>query len=670
VAAVGLASLLGWVLDSEQLKSPLSPGVTIKTNAAIALTCCGVSLLLQLREPVSRGRRAAGQVLAVLLVAFGSLTLSEHLVGWNLGIDEWLFREAPGAIATASPNRMGPPASLAFTLLGVALLLLDRPIGRCRFPSQLLALPAALLALLPLIGYAYGARPLYAGVKLTGIAAHTALALLVFSLSVIAARPERSVAALLGRDDAAGALVRRLLVPAVLLPFAVGLLVAAGSTRGSYDPEFAVSLMALALIVALSVLIWRAGTRLARSIEERDRAMERAEEANRAKDEFLAVLSHELRTPLSPVLSGISILQSDSALGQRARSILGVLRRNVELEARLIDDLLDVTRIVRGKLTLDSEPRELATIIDRAVEVCRPEIEAKRLRLGVDHGEGPHVVEADAARLQQVFWNLLKNAIKFTPEGGRVDVSSRSEEGHVRVEVRDSGIGIAPEARARIFEAFTQAESSMTRRFGGLGLGLAISKALVELHGGRIDVRSEGENRGATFAVRLPIVAPGTHARPVAGGDAPAGPAAVRRRLRVLLVEDHEDTAEMIASVLAMEGHEVRTAGDAPTALGILDRDGPFDLLISDLGLPGESGLQLMRALRARGDGLAGIALSGYGQETDIESSLAAGFAAHLVKPAEPRVLLDAMERVAGRGERLDRRPQGSVAGPDPAGRP
>jgi signal transduction histidine kinase/ActR/RegA family two-component response regulator len=650
VTAVGLASLAGWVLDNDHLKALLYPGVTIKTNAAIALACCGLSLLVQLREPVSGSRRFAGLLLAAVAVALGVLTLSEHIAGWNLGIDEWLFREAPGAIGTASPNRMGPPASLSFTLLGLALLLLDRPIGRSRFPSQHVALPAALLGLLPLHGYAYGARELFVGSRLTGIAAHTALAIVALSLCVLGARPERSVAALLCREDAAGALARRLLVPAVLLPFVVGLFVAAGSTRGSYDSEFAVSLMAIALMAALSILIWRAGTDLARTVEERDGAMEAAEEANRAKDQFLAVLSHELRTPLSPVLTGIALLESGARLDDRGKHVLDVLRRNVELEARLIDDLLDVTRIARGKLELDKCQSDLVTIIDRAVEVCRPDIEAGRLRFSVDYGARSYLVEADAAHLQQVFWNLLNNAVKFTPAGGRLTIRCRPADGHVLVEVSDDGVGIDPSALATIFDAFAQAGRPMTRRFGGLGLGLAISKALVELHGGQIEARSEGEDRGSTFVVRLPTLPAGTGGNRAAGSETPATVPAAGKRLRVLVVEDHRDTAEMMTRLLELEGHEVRTAANVAAALQAVDREGPFDLLVSDLGLPDRSGLDLMRDLRTRGNGLAGIALSGYGQEIDIEQSRAAGFAAHLVKPADPRVLLDHIERIARQG--------------------
>ena len=238
-----------------------------------------------------------------------------------------------------------------------------------------------------------------------------------------------------------------------------------------------------------------------------DRAKGIAELANRAKDYFLAVLSHELRTPLAPVVMGVSMLQDRPDLDREMRETLEMVRRNAEMEARLIDDLLDMTRIARGKVELHKRRVDLATVIDYAVEVCRPDIEARRLVLAVDMGpDAPYWVEADITRLQQVFWNLLKNAVKFTPHEGRVGIRCRLDgPGHVVAEVSDNGIGIDAEALPRLFDAFEQAERSLQRQFGGLGLGLAISKAMVEMHGGSIEAHSEGPDKGATFRVRLPL---------------------------------------------------------------------------------------------------------------------------------------------------------------------
>jgi two-component system CheB/CheR fusion protein len=365
-----------------------------------------------------------------------------------------------------------------------------------------------------------------------------------------------------------------------------------------------------------------------------------ADQANRAKDHFLAVLSHELRTPLTPVVMGVSMLQDRSDLAPAARETLEMIGRNVQMEARLIDDLLDVSRIARSKMELQKQRVELCTIIQRAVEVCKPDIEARSLHFGVDIGlAAPYWVEADVSRLQQVFWNLLKNAIKFTPHGGCVGIRCRPNEKYVVAEVNDSGIGMEPEALTRVFNAFEQAERSITRQFGGLGLGLAISKALVEMHGGTIEAHSEGRDKGATFRVRLPLTA--SAAQPEVPAHA-AAPMRAVRPLRILQVEDHGVTAKMMRMVLAKEGHTVETAGDVATALELAGQR-PFDLLISDLGLPDGSGHDLMRVLRSRGHNFPGIALSGYGQEEDIRRSYEAGFAAHLTKPASREALIEAV---------------------------
>jgi DNA-binding response OmpR family regulator len=390
--------------------------------------------------------------------------------------------------------------------------------------------------------------------------------------------------------------------------------------------------------------------RVAKELEEAkniaDRARAEAELANHAKDHFLAVLSHELRTPLTPVVMGLSVLQDKPGLDPKMRETLEMIRNNVDMEARLIDDLLDVTRIARGKIELNRTSVELSAVIRDAVEVCKPDIEDRRLHFGVDLGQAPYWIKGDGSRLQQVFWNLLKNSIKFTPPGGCVGIRCRQDNGCVQVEVNDSGIGIEPEVMPRVFDAFEQAERSITRQFGGLGLGLAISKALVELHGGEIEAYSEGKNKGATFCIRLPLSAP------VPQDQANSSSARIRgvdRPLRILLVEDHGVTAQMIRMVLTEKGHLVQTAGDISTALELVNGQA-FDLLLSDLGLPDGSGHDLIKELRARGHNLPGIALSGYGHEEDIRRSYQAGFFAHLIKPASREKIFEAVEAAVGFG--------------------
>lgn len=360
-----------------------------------------------------------------------------------------------------------------------------------------------------------------------------------------------------------------------------------------------------------------------------------AEAANRAKDDFLAVLSHELRNPLSPVLVTASMLRDDPRLDSDVRQQLEVICRNAELEARLIDDLLDITRIERGKVELDRRPVELSTIIHHATEVCLPDIEARRLQFAVDLGTAPYMVDADTARLQEVFWNLLRNAVKFTPPGGCVSLRChRDADGFVVAQISDTGEGIDPAALDRIFNAFEQAERSITRQFGGLGLGLTITKALVELHGGTIRASSPGKGKGATFTIRLPLLPtqPCESAFPASSTSAPVPSSPTTRPLRILLVEDHGDTARIMRRLLTADGHDVKTAADVATGLRLAQQS-TFDLMLSDLGLPDGSGLDLMRSLRGMGINLPAIALSGYGQERDMQATRDAGFLAHLVKP-------------------------------------
>lgn len=378
--------------------------------------------------------------------------------------------------------------------------------------------------------------------------------------------------------------------------------------------------------------------------EELAAAKAHAEQASRAKDHFLAVLSHEMRTPLTPVLMGLSLLQDRADLDSKMKETLEMIRRNVEMEARLIDDLLDVTRIARGKTELHRNPVELGAVIARAVEVCKPDIEARGLHLSVDMGSSsPYWVHADESRLQQVFWNLLKNAVKFTPQDGCIGIRCSRDDGRTVIEVVDSGIGIETDSLQRVFNAFEQAGGANNRQFGGLGLGLAISKALIEMHGGAIEAYSEGQNKGATFRVQLPATTLKDQSRREVASDAQMN---ALRPLHILLVEDHSVTARMIKMVLNEKGHVVETAGDVQTALDLASQH-EIDLLLSDIGLPDGSGHDLMQRLRSLGHTFPGIALSGYGQEHDIRKSYEVGFSAHLTKPASRETLLNAVASIS-----------------------
>ena len=373
--------------------------------------------------------------------------------------------------------------------------------------------------------------------------------------------------------------------------------------------------------------------------EALEHAKENAEAANRAKDQFIAILSHELRTPLTPVLATVTALQEMERLPAALRDDLDVIHRNVELEARLIDDLLDVTRIAQGKITLRQETVDAHSCLRSALGIFESAVESKYLKIVLKLEAREHFVWADPARLRQVFWNLFSNAIKFTPVHGRIEVHTLDDGARLRIEVADSGIGIEPDAMERIFTAFEQGELTRTRRFGGLGLGLSIAKALVEMHQGKLSASSAGKNQGAVFSVELPVVAPVV---------APSAPVETARSQtmepwRILLVDDHEDTLQILARLLRRWGYGVTIARSVQSALDRASEQ-HFDLLLSDLGLPDGSGSDVMRALKERYN-LPAIALSGYGTDEDVRTSLDAGFAEHLTKPVSFQALRMALRR-------------------------
>lgn len=900
VAAIGTGSVVAavgaWYLGAWLFGLMTEHGITsmtLKTNTALGLLLAGLALVLLVPERTGPARRWLGRLCATIVFVLGALTLSEHLIGWDLGIDQLLAKEPPGAAGVFSPNRMGPPASLSFVLAGLALLVLSRDKRRTSVQAQCLALGVCLIASLGVLGYLYDVQQLYALVHYTAIAWPTAVTLLLLGVGLLCARPNEGLMRLVTADDPGGVLVRRVLLPSLLLVVLLGWLRLYGEQRGLYDTAMGTGLLVFSFLGCFTGLLYYAGIRLSQTamaeraaaeqlrkiaqfpeenpnpvlrvshdgrvlyanpvalkelaslgwradqfvpapfgelarhalqaggtidqeipcaacktlvfsvtpiagagyvnlygrdvtaqkrveadlreselffrqmlesipgmvfttrpdgycdyqsqpwvdytgvpmsehlgdgwnrllhpddqprayaaweaaveghapydleyrvrrhdgqyewfkvigrpisdaagkivrwfgvalniedlkrVEEAlkaardsaERAKAVAEQANRAKDHFLAVLSHELRTPLTPVVMGVSMLQDRPDLAPQVRETLEMVRRNVEMEARLIDDLLDVTRIARGKIELNRSPVELCTVIQRAVEVCKPDIEARGLHFGVDLGPcAPYWVDADVPRLQQVFWNLLKNAIKFTPHGGCVGIRCQPNERYVVAEVSDSGIGIEQESLSRVFNAFEQGERSITRQFGGLGLGLAISKALVELHGGEIEAYSDGRDKGATFRLRLPLTARAGQPSP----PPPTVPAQrVVRPLRILLVEDHGVTAKMMRMVLTAEGHSVEMAGDVATAMELADHHA-FDLLLSDLGLPDGSGHDLLHRLRERGHRFPGIALSGYGQEEDVRRSYEAGFATHLTKPASREAVVEAVAAVTVKWE-------------------
>jgi PAS domain S-box-containing protein len=405
----------------------------------------------------------------------------------------------------------------------------------------------------------------------------------------------------------------------------------------------------LSSTAAIAIERQRADDERERLLASERAARAEADAANREKDKFLAVLSHELRTPLSPVVMALPAMELDPDMPFKFKEDLAMMRRNIDLEVKLIDDLLDLSRVVSGKLALKMECVQVHALLIHAIRPSLSEIGTKRLTILQEFGARRDEVSADPARLEQVFWNLLRNAVKFTPDGGEIIVKTWNDaEGLLCAEVKDTGVGIDPAMLPKVFNAFEQGESRMHGKFGGLGLGLAIAKAVVEMHGATISAASEGPGRGSAFTVRLPVMKPSAH-KDKPAGHLPGAEIPTIASARILLVEDHPDTVRMLARLLKLSGFDVKTACSAAAALQLAASE-PFDILVSDIGLPDATGYELMSAIRDQ-FGIKGIALSGYGMEEDLRKSKDAGFADHLVKPVSVAQLRAVIERVAGNGQ-------------------
>jgi signal transduction histidine kinase/DNA-binding response OmpR family regulator len=452
--------------------------------------------------------------------------------------------------------------------------------------------------------------------------------------------------------------VAALAVPITLGPGLEGILYVVNRTAREFTDRDEEVLQRLADHAAIAI-------RNSQLFAREQAARAEAEAANRAKDEFLATVSHELRTPLMAMVGWVQLLRAaplDEAL--RARAI-ETISRNARVQTQLVDDLLDVSRIISGKLRLEPRPVDLPVVVSAAVDAVRPAAEAKGIVLDAVLDGRVGAVAGDADRLQQVVWNLLSNAVKFTPAGGRVTVTLSRRDGETEVRVSDTGQGIEPEFLPYVFDRFRQADNTSVRRHGGLGLGLAIARHLVELHGGQVRVDSPGEGRGSTFSVRLPATPPpgasgggpaaaSTRAAPATAGPPP--PAGERLDgVRVLVVEDDPDARELIRLFLAQVGAVVVSVESVGEALAAMAGGTP-DVVVADIAMPGEDGYALLRRLRALPPGAGAeipvVAVTAYARNEDRTRTAAAGFAAHLTKPIDPAELVDAIGRLAGRGTR------------------
>jgi signal transduction histidine kinase len=661
---LGTIVLAGWAFQMPVLRRFISDVCSMNPVTACCVIAAGVSLALLRRVNANRHAKRLGQFLAAAVVAVGAAKLVSIALGAQWPIDQWLFTAQLGADPTEPHSRIALRDALNLVLIGSALLILDVETRRGRRPAEFLVTIAAIFAALALFGYSYGIFAYYKTPDFVAMSLPASIAFLALTVGILLARPERGAMAFVTSDTAGGLLARLLLPLGLLLPMLLGALRIGGENAGIYSTRIGVGLFATCFIALFIATVWWTARLLFRSDTERKRAEEQVRkanaeleqrvadrtaelsrvndelrQANRAKDDFLAALSHELRTPLTPVLMSAAMMESDTTLDPQQREQLAMMRRNVELEARLIDDLLDLTRITRGKFELHRSVADIHSLIQHTEQMVRSDAHAKRIAMQVRLEARDHMLIGDAARLHQVLWNMLKNAIKFTPAGGEVVIrTTNSADARIRVEVSDTGVGIDPAFLPSMFQPFAQGDRQSAGATSGLGLGMSIAKTVVELHGGTISVHSDGLGKGSTFAVEL-----ATDSSVTPASAAPAG-AVSRRRYHLLVVEDHQPTREVLERLLRKQGHAVDSASSVEAALA-LAATRTFDLVISDIGLPDGSGVELMVQL-TRNYGLRGIALSGYGMNEDLARTKDAGFLAHLVKPIDFERLNQTIEKV------------------------
>lgn len=505
VALFGALVLAGWAFDTPSLRNVLPDLVTIKANAALAFLLAGASLLLFY---ILEGRLLwISRFLSLLVSLAGLSTFSEHLLGIDFGIDQILFQEPATAAGTHFPGRMPPTTALSFFMIGISIFLLKRPGAYHPFHAfdtskigQFLILTTGLIGLL--MGYAYGVRDLYGVASSTQMAIHTAVAFVVLSLGALFSQGPTGLMRIVLSDGLAGVVSRRLLPAAVIVPFLIGMLRLIGERKGLYETEFGLALLVLAHAIVFFGLVWWTATLLFQTEEER-------REIERFKDQIVAIVSHEFRTPLAAMKNVITLMLRGitGPLSEKQVDYLQMAKRNVERLSHIVSDLLDISKFKTRRLTFQKGPVGLPALIEEVVVSFHASTAEKKVSLVTSCSPNLPPAMADGTRIGQVLTNLIGNAIKFTPEGGTITVSAQSNDGReVEVGVRDTGSGIPSQQVDRIFNWFevVREEGGEPVTGTGTGIGLALCKEIVELHGGRIWVKSE-EGRGAQFSFTLPI---------------------------------------------------------------------------------------------------------------------------------------------------------------------
>lgn len=659
LAFFAVTVLFGWFSGIEILKCAFLAGISVKTNTAIGFLLSGICIVMLSKKERRPSEQFLLKSLSIAVAFLGFATLSEHVFNINLGIDQLFFSEPIGLPATSSPNRMGPPASFNFLLAGTAFILTTSSKIQKKDLAAKLAIIIGIVGLLSTLGYLFGATALYGIASFTGIAFSTSIAFLILSLGIVLCDDDSSLINLLRSQDAGGVLIRRLMPPAIILPPLLGYIRTQGEKFGLFEAAFGRSILITAFILIFARLVWTSARIVQEMDQQRQGLIDRersarnlAEKANRFKDDFLATLSHELRSPLNAILGWSQLLKKKGASSPEVSTGLEIIERNARIQARLIDDLLDMSRIISGKISLQIKEVDLRSILIAAIQMIGPEAESKKIQLTNEIPDGVFNVKGDAARLQQVFWNILSNAVKFTPQNGNVLIELKAKHESVEVLFTDSGQGIEAEFIDRIFDRFSQADSSITRKFGGLGIGLSVVKELVLLHCGTASVTSKGKGLGATFKITLPLSTTSENVAMVHSlldNQVHADGYVNLKGIQILVVDDDSDSRDVVGRILEQTEADVIFASSAAEALEKVKGFRP-NILVSDIGMPGQDGYQLIREIRkipgAYAKQLPAIALTAFVREEEANKAIESGYQAHLGKPVNAIALINLIDKL------------------------
>ena len=621
----GTISFSGWALDIPRLTDWINDGISIQPNTTVLIALAGMAVIF-----LQYNYRRCSMALGAFVALGGALNLLQYMVDADFGFNhQLLFGRQWGYEGTMAPGRFGPPASIAFVLIGSSLVLLGvRNISLHRIVPAL-ALLVVLLTMFSLLGYLFDARNFYAIPWLSAIALPSSIMLMALAISVIMSVPQHQPMLLLCERSSAGSMARTVLpILIVMIPTFLWLRVK-GYEMELFDLGTSRALGSAILMIGMTALMWIALLALRRR-EQRER------ETDVRKDEFLATLAHELRNPLAPIGNATAMLKLAQHNAEMTARATGMIERQLTHLVRLVDDLLDVSRINTGKLGLRRAHTELAPVIHQAVETCGPLAESSHQEIIVTQPAKSIYLDADPIRITQVVSNLLNNACKFSGRNGQINLSVSLHDDHVLIAIKDSGIGIPSDKLSTIFEMFSQLDQSLERPQSGLGIGLSLAKRLIELHGGNIEARSEGIGKGSEFIIRLPLAIKQTPLQEIEGLQDP------NASKRILIVDDNQDSAKSLAEVLQLSGHETFVVHDGEAAVTAAETQRP-DAILLDIGLPKLNGYEACRRIRENQgeENMLVIALTGWGQAEDRRKSAEAGFDGHLVKPVNLAELMN-----------------------------